>query len=129
MVGKGIAGLLTGLAVSGAASSVWAQPEAAVKTFFPAARLIASCANEADKSAISQCVGYLAGVADTENQRLQFTGKAYFCRRSEFTIGQLRDIVIAYARAHPEQADIGAANMVTLAWQGAFPCPPDKASP
>jgi hypothetical protein len=61
-------------------------------------------------------------------QRLTFTGKAYFCRVPGFTIGQLKDIVIAYAKANPDKLDLSAANLVTFALQGAFPCPPAQAA-
>jgi hypothetical protein len=112
----------------GLAPPARSQNEATARYFFPATRLIDVCTHDGDPTSITQCVGYLSAVADTEMQRLQFTGKAYFCRPPGFSIGQLKEIVLTYARAHPERSDIGAANLVTFAWQGAFPCPANQAS-
>lgn len=125
---QNLAVLMVALAgISGTRS--FAADEGRVRSFFPAARLIDVCSHDNDDTLTAQCIGYLSAVADTEMQRLEFTGRAYFCRPSGFTIGQLRDIVVGYARAHPERLDISAANLVTFAWQGAFPCPASKASP
>ena len=110
------------------ANQVVAQQEAITRFYFPASRLVEICTHDENSVSTAQCVGYLSAVADTEMQRLQFTGKAYFCRPTGVTIGRLRNIFLAYAKAHPERADVGAANMVTFAWQGAFPCPASQAS-
>jgi hypothetical protein len=123
-----IAAISAALAVTFVGNGAFAQHEALIRSFIGTPQLVEICSRDENPISTAQCTGYLAAVADSEAQRLQFTGKAYFCRPPGFTIGQLKAIVLAYAKAHPERTDIGAANLVTLAWQGAFPCPPNQAS-
>jgi hypothetical protein len=44
------------------------------------------------------------------------------CMAPNVKSGQLRDVVVKYLRDHPEKRHLGAANLVSLALQGAFPC-------
>lgn len=67
--------------------------------------------------------GYVAGAVDTiqtvqDNKLVEKN----ICIRANVTIGQMVDLVCAYARAHPEFRDFAGSAQVAAAMSITFPC-------
>lgn len=77
---------------------------------------------------IATCYGYLQGVIDGQSSGL--VRATNYCLVAGVTGRQIRDIVVAYLEAHPENRHQRGAWLVTYALNDAFPCPrPAPSSP
>lgn len=80
--------------------------------------LLADCTGST--SGVSQCIGYLKGVADA----LRSLGLADGLRTVNVPVGvtggQLKDIVVQYIQEHPEMRHVAAAQLVYIALGRAF---------
>ena len=73
---------------------------------------------------LDPCAAYILGVTDTVSLNGGTTAGWRVCKPLEgVIIGQVRDIIIAFLKAHPEKRHGGAANLVVQALAEAFPCP------
>jgi hypothetical protein len=72
---------------------------------------------------LNTCMGYLAGVADAEDAAPSWRmEKPLFCLPRATSANELRQIIVAHFRAHPEDEDLNAAIVVGNAFVVAFPC-------
>ncbi len=84
--------------------------------------LVSRCTSErADY--VNTCLGYLAGVADTDNAapawRMQ---KSLFCIPQGVTVVQLRATLLDYLKRHSEELDFNAAMLVGNAFIESYQC-------
>lgn len=72
---------------------------------------------------LNTCMGYLAGVADAEDAAPSWRmEKPLFCLPRATSANDLRQVIVAHFRAHPEEEDLNAAIVVGNAFVEAFPC-------
>lgn len=72
---------------------------------------------------LNTCMGYLAGVADAEDAAPSWRmEKPLFCLPQATSANDLRQVIVAHFRAHPEEEDLNAAIVVGNAFLQAFPC-------
>lgn len=71
---------------------------------------------------IAHCVGYIMGSIDQGQLDEHFSQKRLYCMPRQVTAGQLKDVLVAWMRRHPEKLHFGGAALVTLSMVGAFPC-------
>jgi hypothetical protein len=78
--------------------------------------LLAACSAPTGTFPVGQCLGYIQGVVDAASvsQRL--------CLPHTVNAGQMRDIVVAYLRQHPENRHLAASNFVEIAMGQFFAC-------
>jgi hypothetical protein len=69
------------------------------------------------------CLGYVRGVAETLMPLVRI------CIPGNVTIGQLRDVALKYLQEHPEQRHKHATSLLLSAFNGAWPCAPQKEKP
>jgi hypothetical protein len=96
--------------------------QGALANFLGGSELRERC--ESDRAdAVNTCLGYLTGVADAEDAapswKLQ---QRLFCIPRGVSAQQLRQIVVQYFDAHPEEEDLNAAIVVDNAFLETFPC-------
>lgn len=86
--------------------------------------LVESCAADSNAAAINRCVGYVAGVIDYHvvMQSLGTNPTTDFCLPKEMKVEEAAVSVIAYIKAHPNQAGFIAAPAVALALNALYPC-------
>ena len=114
--------ILTGLA------SVQANAAPSMQGYFDGKRLYDDCHNTPDPMSQGFCIGYVSGLVDLD---LAYAGliegyRPQFCIRSAVNPVHLKDIVIQYLEANPEQRHYPAAGSVLMALSSAFPCPKQK---
>lgn len=68
------------------------------------------------------CTGYIMGVADTLYALPSYTGKAVVCLPDGYDLQQVKDVVVKYLGAHPEDRAKSASVLVISALLVAFPC-------
>jgi len=69
---------------------------------------------------LTNCLGYLVGVADTMAINSIYGFKA--CIPPGVTVGQLRDIAVQFLQANAPKRHFQAASMIAHAFEDAFPC-------
>jgi len=67
------------------------------------------------------CLGYIRGLSLGVDAVLE-TGKKKICYPENVTMGQLRDVVIAYIRRNPAERNKNAMVLVAFASSDAWPC-------
>jgi len=114
--------ILTGLA------SVQANAAPSMQGYFDGNRLYSDCKNESDTMAQGFCVGYVSGLVDLDLVYASMIEgyRPQYCLRSSVNPMQLKDLVIQYLEANPEQRQYPAASSVIMALKNAFPCPKQK---
>ena len=89
--------------------------------------LLGECTTSESDPAYSRkylaCLGYISGAID-QHESLVSVGRAQrqFCLRPNVNLGQLADIVVIWLQRNPENRDLTASFLITLALQDAFPC-------
>ncbi len=70
------------------------------------------------------CMYYVAGVADMLSviSKTEAGGIKPLCIPAKVSLGQLRNVVVKYLKAHPEGTHRAAVVQVTVALGEAFPC-------
>jgi hypothetical protein len=75
-----------------------------------------------DQTQAGLCGGFIIGVSDGTTANAGDAGTS-FCEPVKATRGLLRDIVVKWLDAHPDDRARPAAESVTRALKEAFPCP------
>ena len=86
--------------------------------------LSSDCLSKLDEGRFT-CLMYVAGVADllvTQQQAIPGSYSEICIPEGEVTLGQLRRVVTAYIREHPEEEHYLAVVIVLSAIREAFPC-------
>jgi|SRR6516162_10061913 len=78
--------------------------------------LFDSCNNPSDTSKQSYCLGYVAGVSEV------LEGMHIICTWGRLSPDQIKDEVVKYLREHPEQRNMDADDLTSIALALAFPC-------
>ena len=78
--------------------------------------LFDSCTNASDASKQSHCLAYIAGVSDV------LDGMHIICTGGHVSLDEIKDVVVKYLRAHPEQRNSDADDSTSIALTSAFPC-------
>lgn len=97
----------------------------AVANFTTGNDLLRNCTAKSNEAtyyqAMAYCSAYITGAVDAlEAERYMAVKQG--CIPSEVTVGQLRDIVIAYLQANPSNRHLSGYVLVNLALLGAFDC-------
>ena len=93
--------------------------------FWTGKELLKSC--EATLSGRVGCTSYIAGVIDShETYASSGYGRRLFCPPSGVKVGQFRDRVVQFLKAHPGSRGRPAAALTAAAMQAAYPCPAGK---
>jgi len=101
------------------------------QSFKTAGGLMKNCADETGAMGGQNyyiCLGYIAGVADGEAtaarrfQSAHGTMSPATCIPEGFVPLQIRERVVAYLEAHPEEAGTNAADVITDLFQQIYPC-------
>jgi Rap1a immunity proteins len=71
---------------------------------------------------LSNCSGYVAGVADTLAMMYTLGVTGVACPPMKATVSQLVDIVVNELRNRPEVRQYSAASTIAVALKRAFPC-------
>lgn len=66
--------------------------------------------------------GYILGVADAMDGRLDPVTKFKFCLPKNVKVGQLIDVVFAFLDKNPQSRHFSAWSLVLAAYEAAFPC-------
>jgi hypothetical protein len=86
--------------------------------------LVRVCTMSEDQS---DCIAYMGGVADSFDliDRLSRSGglPSLFCFNAGVAALELRDVTLAYAKDHPTEAGMPAADLVLAAVKAKYPCP------
>ena len=111
--------ILTGLA------SHQANAATGMKGYFDGNNLYGDCKNESDTLAQGFCVGYVSGLVDLDLFYADMIEgyRPQYCLRNAVNPMQLKELVIQYLEANPEQRQYPAASNVIMALKNAFPCP------
>ena len=113
-----LAGLAMSPAVTAAQETGW--------RFWTGRDLLKSC--QASLTGRVGCTSYIAGVIDNhETYAASGYGRRLFCPPANAKVGQFRDKVIDFLKAHPGSRGRPAAALTGAAMQAAYPCPPGKA--
>ena len=111
-------GLLATLAVAAGAA---AAQEPGWR-FWTGRELLKSC--EATLSGRVGCTSYIAGVVDNhETYATSGYGRRLFCPPAHAKVGQFREQVVEFLKAHPDSRGRPAAALTAAAMQSAYPCP------
>lgn len=114
-------GLLGALAVAGAAAA-----QETGWRFWSGRELLKNC--EATLSGRVGCTSYIAGVVDNhETYAASGYGRRLFCPPANAKVGQFRERVVDFLKAHPGSRSRPAAALTAAAMQAAYPCAPGKA--
>ena len=89
--------------------------------------LLDHCSKEKDDPVYyineSACLMYILGVYDgLEMDNAIHKTKKYYCVPENVQARQIREIVVAYLKKHPENRQWPAAGLITIALKEAFPC-------
>lgn len=108
----------TALAVGVAFATL--SPVVVLANFYDGNVLYQKCS---DDTAFAQgvCLGYVGGIADSMGSDDAQANRSQ-CIDKEATMGQLRDVAIAYLRDHPAERHLSAASLVRFALRKGF-CP------
>jgi hypothetical protein len=69
------------------------------------------------------CTAYIMGVVDSISVYQQVTSAPKFaCVPTHVTAGQVRDIVVRYLKAHPQDRHLTASGEVIMALKEVWPC-------
>lgn len=100
-------------------------PIPAVSGFVSGGDLLASCtpaqADPVYRLKVAQCRGYVIGIADTFDCKIQASGFVW----NSSTAGRQRDLVdavVAWLKQHPQHLGYQANGLVAAALSEAFPC-------
>ena len=77
------------------------------------------CTTRGDESQRA-CLGFIAAAADALSA--QEDGRRQACIPIDIRLGPVRDVVVAYLRAHPEDRYKTAISLAAAALAEAFPC-------
>lgn len=78
-------------------------------------------------SAAGVCSGYIRAVTDTTIDWSSTTGfDSQVCVPDKVTLERMKKIVVKYLEEHPDQLRLGAASLVLIALNQAFPCNKDE---
>lgn len=88
--------------------------------FYDGNDVLRFCGSEQED--VMQCAGFIVGVVDSFN-RIPNRTKGCFETPEGATVRQLRDVVVKWLEAHPEDRHLPGAGLVMLALNNAFPCP------
>ena len=111
------------LAVLAAADATAAQETG--WRFWTGRELLKSC--EATLSGRIGCTSYIAGVVDNhETYAASGYGRRLFCPPGNAKVGQFREQVVQFLKAHPGSRSRPAAALTAAAMQSAYPCPSGK---
>ncbi len=121
------AAALAALASLVAAPSAAAAQEAGWQ-FWTGRELLRSC--QATLTGRIGCTSYIAGVVDShETSATSGYGRRLFCPPANAKIGQFRDRVVEFLKAHPGSRDRPAAALTVAALRAAYACPPSSKRP
>ena len=116
--------VLAGFAAFALAPSVAAAQDAGWR-FWTGRELLKSC--QATLSGRVGCTSYIAGVVDHhETFAASGYGRRMFCPPANAKVGQFRDRVVEFLKAHPASHARPAAALTAAAMQAAYPCPAGK---
>ena len=87
-----------------------------VRNFYSGDALLSLC----QASDSNFCMGYIAGIADAVTSGPVSGWRA--CVPISATVQQVRDVVVEYLTAHPENRHFAAVSLGAAALAGAFPC-------
>jgi hypothetical protein len=90
--------------------------------FFESGNDLFLLCTEGSGFATSFCDGYVTGVADSVQLLTDRGAVKVACLQQHVDGDQVKDIVMQYLTAHPEQQHLGAAGLVFTALEAAFPC-------
>jgi hypothetical protein len=113
---------LSAAAIVAATLSLYAasNPADAVRVFQNGNELFTLCNNNS-----LVCLGYAAAISDAMSSTQEDGGSIAGWRACEpvaVTQGQVRDVTVAFLRAHPEIRHLAAASLVAKALAEAWPC-------
>ena len=117
-------GIVFGLLV--AAGSAQAERFSAID----GGRLVGLCTGR-DRAVVAECTAYINGVSDAANfyQKLRPADgskggqlPAYLCVPTAVTGVQMREMVVGWARSHPESQRLQASGVVLRALNSSFRC-------
>lgn len=115
--------ILAALALFAAAPALaQGKPGDAAVGGYQSARALTGLCTDTSSYGQSYCYAYIAAAADTVRAYQAWMGLNDVCLPARVSQGQLRDIFVDYARAHPESGDDQAASIVVLALGEKFPC-------
>lgn len=102
---------------------LWALPASA--QFYSGNKLWEVCSEKGAAFNFGVCSGYVLGVYDSIMSPIsQRSVLARICEPDQLQAGQLRDIVINYLQARPEERHMQASVIVMNALARAYPCSP-----
>lgn len=107
----------------GVAAVLLPSPPAGAQTFMfeTGTTLYAKCQNKAPEYALA-CTAYIVGVVDGIKKDI-FLGRAPDnCWPDRLGAEQVRDLVVKYLRAYPDQRSFPASLTVSVALNDAYPC-------
>jgi len=115
---RALARLVASVAI--ATSVLAATAPYAVGAFYTGNELLEFCRSQNPVTAVdyvkdASCIFYIAGITDVINTRQA-------CIASSVTAGQVRDVVVKWLKANPQERHYTAHNLVVLALSKAFPC-------
>jgi hypothetical protein len=87
-----------------------------VRNFYSGDALLSLC----QASDSNFCMGYIAGIADAVTSGPVSGWRA--CIPISATVEQVRDVVVGFLTAHPENRHFAALSLGAAALAGAFPC-------
>ncbi len=87
-------------------------------------QLLEACVNASSSLDRGNCWGYLSAFVEvtalmSQNDAINPT----FCLGANTTLSQYQRVVVRYGAANPEFLHLGAAFLVSLAFEQEFPCP------
>jgi hypothetical protein len=93
---------------------------APVEQFYTGHKLFSYCTGTEELQLV--CSGYVSGVLDTLAIYRNLLKRGIVCLPGSVTMGEAKDVVVNWLRAHPEERQFTAAGSVTAALQETFPC-------
>jgi hypothetical protein len=110
------------VALALAAGLALGLPAPAFPAFSDGNKMLKDCEGQESPFVSGVCLGQLWGIVDGY-ELLTVTEKKAFCRPSGVSGTQLKDVVVAYLRSHPDRRHLGAPQLMLLALNEAWPCP------
>lgn len=98
---------------------IMASSEVFPQNFVDGFKLLSWC-ESAD--AADFCAGYVVGVIDGENLSRRDGHRTIYCAPKSADAANLKDVVVKYLRAHPEDHTATAASVVAVALSEVWPC-------
>jgi len=68
------------------------------------------------------CLGLVRGTVATLDAWSSANGASPYCRPTNVTVGQIKDLVVSYIRSSPESRNEPSALLITKAQKAAWPC-------